>query len=275
MTMQVCESEWGWKSWSTVVLASVALHGLILGSALLWSRELPRPRRVVPVEAICLTSGSGHAGGGAARVSDMKPQVTPHPQPPPPKPKQVKERSKPKQVRTIPRPPEIAPASALAIPRPAALAPVRPGPVAAVPPGSESGRGQGAGSGPGAGRGTGPGSGTGTGSGPGSDPGPGSGSGVALKSYLAEVHRLLENHKTYPWMARRQHREGLVVLKFTIGKDGNIADHTIARSSGHEVLDGAAQETLHKVGRFPPLPAALGRSHLTIEVPLAFRLNES
>jgi len=96
-----------------------------------------------------------------------------------------------------------------------------------------------------------------------------------LKSYLAEVRRLLEKHKNYPWMARRQHREGVVVLKFTIARDGNIAGQGLARSSGHEVLDGAAQETLRKIGRFPPLPAVLGRSQLTIQVPLTFRLAES
>ncbi len=274
MTMQVCESEWGWKSWSAVVLASVALHGLLLGSALLWSRELPRPRRVVTVEAICLTTGSGHAGGGASNVSSVKPQITSQPQPPKPQP--VKERPKPRRVKAapVPRPLEPPPPPALAIPRPSPPAPVHSGPVAAAPSGSGSGRGQGAGSGQGAGRGTGPGSGSGTGSGPGSDPGPGSGSGIALKSYLAEVRRLLEKHKTYPWMARRQHREGVVVLKFTIGQGGEIAGHTIARSSGHEVLDGAATEALQKVGRFPPLPPALGRSQLNIEVPLAFRLSE-
>jgi len=95
-----------------------------------------------------------------------------------------------------------------------------------------------------------------------------------LKSYLAEVRRLLEKHKTYPWTARRQHREGVVVLNFTIGQGGEIAGHKIARSSGHEVLDGAAAEALQKVGRFPPLPVALGRSQLNIQVPLAFRLSE-
>jgi TonB family protein len=98
---------------------------------------------------------------------------------------------------------------------------------------------------------------------------------VALKNYLAEVRRLLERHKNYPWMARRQHREGVVVLKFTISRDGGIADHAVASSSGHDILDGAAQETLRKVGRFPPLPAILGRSQLTIQVPLTFRLAES
>jgi len=93
-----------------------------------------------------------------------------------------------------------------------------------------------------------------------------------LKAYLTEVHRLLEKQKDYPWMARRQRQEGLVVLRFTIGKDGDIAGQKIARSSGHEALDGAAHETLRKVGRFPPLPSSLGRSQLTIAVPLTFRL---
>jgi protein TonB len=95
-----------------------------------------------------------------------------------------------------------------------------------------------------------------------------------LKGYLAQVRTLLEKQKTYPWMARRQHREGVVVLKFTIGQGGEIAAHAIARSSGHQVLDGAAAEALQKVGRFPPLPAVLGRSQLNIQVPLAFRLSE-
>lgn len=276
MTMQVWESGCGWRSLSAVILASMALHGLILVSALWWSREVPRPRRVVTVEAICLTPGSGHAGGEAGSASSVKSQNTLQPQPPPPKPQPVKEKPKPRPVKPQPVPkveePPLPPA--LSIPRPSARTPVRPGPAAAAPTGSGSGRGEGVGGGQGAGRGTGPGSGSGTGSGPGLDPGPGSGAGDALKSYLTEVRRLLEQQKTYPLMARRQYREGVAVLKFTIGKDGEIAGHTIARSSGHEVLDGAAAEALQKVGRFPPLPAALGRSQLNIEVPLAFRLSE-
>jgi protein TonB len=93
-----------------------------------------------------------------------------------------------------------------------------------------------------------------------------------LKSYLAEVRRMLEKQKKYPYAARRQHLEGVVVLKFTIAKGGEIAGHGVARSSGHSVLDGAAVEALKKVGRFSPLPPALNRSQLIIQVPLAFRL---
>jgi len=247
-------------------LASVGLHGLFLMGALLWSLEAPRPKKVVKVEAICLTAGSGHAGG-AGKINAVKPQIKP--QLPPPKPEPVKQKPKPKRVREIVRPPVTPPQPALSMPTPVAAAPVRPAPVAA-PTGSGSGRGEGAGRGQGAG----PGSGSGTGSGPGSHAGSGSGSGDALKSYLAEVRRRLEKEKNYPWTARRQHHEGVVILKFTIGNGGEIAGHKIARSSGHEVLDGAAAEALKKVGRFPPLPPALGRSQLNIQVPLAFRLSD-
>jgi len=37
-------------------------------------------------------------------------------------------------------------------------------------------------------------------------------------------------------------------------------------------VDEAAQNTLRRVGKFPPFPPDLNRQKLTIEVPLAFRL---
>jgi protein TonB len=269
--MQAWEAPEGWKSWTAVIIASVALHGLLLSCALWWDRATPPPRRVVEVATICLTAGSGHAGG-ASRAEVVKPQIKPLP--PPPKPQPVKKKPQPQRLQAVPRPPEIPPPPALSIPRPSAPQPAPAAAVAAAATGPATGRGRGSGSAQGSGRGSGPGSGLGAGSGPGSAPGSGSGAANALQSYLAEVRRRLEQQKTYPWTARRQHREGVVVLRFTIGRGGEIAGHTIARSSGHEVLDGAATAALEKVGRFPPLPAALGRTQLNIQVPLAFRLND-
>ncbi len=73
-------------------------------------------------------------------------------------------------------------------------------------------------------------------------------------------------------MARRRHEEGVVILRFVINADGGVSSVNISRSSGHLILDEAAQETVQRVRRFPPLPGELQRSHLQIEVPLAFRL---
>jgi protein TonB len=84
--------------------------------------------------------------------------------------------------------------------------------------------------------------------------------------------RLLERWKQYPTAARRLNLQGVAVLQFTIGAGGTIEGSRISRSSGHDLLDQAAQETLRRVGRFSPLPVELGRQQLTVEIPLAYRL---
>ena len=93
-----------------------------------------------------------------------------------------------------------------------------------------------------------------------------------MQGYLLEVRRLLERQKGYPRMAQRLNIQGVVRLQFTIAADGSIHSTRLGRSSGHEVLDEAARKTVKKVGRFPPLPSALGREKLFVEIPLAFRL---
>jgi periplasmic protein TonB len=47
----------------------------------------------------------------------------------------------------------------------------------------------------------------------------------------------------YPEEARQQGWEGTVTLHLELRADGTVGDVQVARSSGHEVLDTAAQET--------------------------------
>ena len=126
----------------------------------------------------------------------------------------------------------------------------------------------------GSGSGTGSGTGVGTGTGAGGS-GAGSGTGPVLKSYLQQVRSLLDQNKHYPALARRQHQEGVVVLRFTIAACGRIEATQLLRSSGHSLLDQEALETVRRVKSFPPFPPALNRERLTIELPLAFRLLSS
>jgi len=74
-------------------------------------------------------------------------------------------------------------------------------------------------------------------------------------------------------MARRQNIQGVVLVRFTILANGQVEASRVSRSSGQELLDEGAQNTIRRVGRFPPLPADLNCQKLTIEVPLAFRLH--
>jgi len=253
-------STWG-------VLGSVVFHTLIVAAVIVAFHERPsQPRVVVPVEAVTLvpfkTGPKGGGGGRPAPVSKpeavaakpaVPPKASPHVKPP----RQSKAKLAP--------PPELTPTPAIPTPaaskaKPTASA-VASG-CAAAPGDSGTGKG-----GQGGGRGTGSGGGMGPGQ------GPGSGSGSALQGYLKEVRRLLEKHKDYPWMARRRNIQGVVVVVFTLGPGGQIMAARVSRSSGQDLLDEAAQNTIRRVGQFPPFPVELNRRQLTVEVPLSFRLS--
>jgi TonB family protein len=73
----------------------------------------------------------------------------------------------------------------------------------------------------------------------------------------------------YPEEARQQGWEGTVTLHLELRADGTVGDVQVARSSGHEVLDTAAQETA-KTWKHTPAPPgggasdALGRNQLDL-----------
>jgi protein TonB len=259
------------ETWAWAVLGSLLVHGLVVAVMLAALQDKPAPRRVVvPVEAIALVPFKpGPAGSGDGRpgpvtrpepVASKPAPVSPKPQPrvkPPPPPK----------VKLAPPPPE--PTTGPVIPTPApppAITRAKPSDAAAA--GSRAGV-------PGSGQG-GQGGGRGTGSGGGIGPGQGQGSGPgsALQGYLREIRRLLEKHKDYPQMARRRNIQGVAVVVFTIAPGGQIVAARVSRSSGHDLLDEAAQHTIRRVGRFPPFPGELNRQQLAVEVPLVFRLSD-
>ncbi|MDI6854055.1 MAG: energy transducer TonB [Deltaproteobacteria bacterium] len=258
------------------------MHGLLVTGALWWKPpEEPKAKRVVPIEAITLTrAGPGSAGGGgsiqAAEPSNLSADK-PQPAPPKPAPKE-KIRPKPKprpkspEMQAKPREIQPPPPPALAMPGPPLTADERSGSLPSGRVQAESGntagaagKGRSIGAGAGSGGGAGTGKGIGRGSGHGAD-------GSLLGNYLREIRKLLERHKNYPRQARLLRQEGVAVLQFTISSAGQVQGVRLSRSSGHELLDQAAQETLRRVGHFPPFPQALGRERLTVEIPLAYRL---
>ncbi|MBM4283954.1 MAG: energy transducer TonB [Deltaproteobacteria bacterium] len=273
------------RTWTLAIMGSVILHALLL--ALVHRTpvaERPKVKKVVPVEAVSLVPGSpGRRGGGGREIqTPPAPKPTPPPAvqpkvvPPPPKPVQrVTPKPRPRP-EPLPTPPPSAP-TYTAPPRPAPPAPApTPSPALSATPGrgrtgGETGAGSGTGTGTGVGAGTGSGTGPGAGTGA-AGRGTGPGSGAALKAYLQQVRRLLEQNKHYPPLARRQNMEGVVVVRFTIGRGGRLESSGIGKSSGHGILDQAAQETVRRVGQFPPFPADLDRERLTIQVPLKFHL---
>jgi periplasmic protein TonB len=256
------------ETWAWAMLGSLVAHGLVVAMMLAVLQDKPAPRRVVvPVEAIGLVPFKpGPAGGGGGRPAPM---TRPEPAPPNPAPPKPQPRVKPPPTPKVKLAPPPTPEATTAPVIPPAPTRAKPSDIAGAgsqtgAPGAEAGSGQG---GQGGGRGTGSGGGIGPGQGRGSGPG------SALSSYLREIRRLLEKNKDYPWMARRRNIQGVVTMVFTIGSGGQILAARVSRSSGQDLLDEAAQNTIRRVGRFPPFPAELNRQQLAVEVPLAFRLS--
>lgn len=85
--------------------------------------------------------------------------------------------------------------------------------------------------------------------------------------------RRLETLKQYPASARLNHLEGRVIVRIIIEEDGRITSVAIAKSSGHDVLDQAALDTLRQASPIA-LSRPLERSSVTIQIPLNYRLGQ-
>lgn len=78
----------------------------------------------------------------------------------------------------------------------------------------------------------------------------------------------------YPWLAWLQGWEGMVMLRVRVKPDGRPAQVRVVSSSGHAMLDDAAQQA---VSRWEFLPATRGGHAVvsTVDVPVRFRLMET
>ncbi len=83
---------------------------------------------------------------------------------------------------------------------------------------------------------------------------------------LQNAQSRLMKHLFYPPEAVRRGLEGEVLLLLTLDTAGRILSIAIARSSGHTLLDIAAQDAAQQIGLLP------GNPHETL-LPVSFRLD--
>jgi protein TonB len=86
------------------------------------------------------------------------------------------------------------------------------------------------------------------------------------------LQRAISRKRYYPTAARRKKLQGKVYVSFLLRRDGRLTGIALAKGSGHDVLDDAAMETLRRLGRFKPIPDAIGRSQWRLRVPINFAL---
>lgn len=96
---------------------------------------------------------------------------------------------------------------------------------------------------------------------------------IKYASYLLHVKNKIENVWEYPYRARRQGLSGLLVIKFSINKNGSIHSITILRSSGKKILDRAAVKAIRDAARYNPFPHYWTINRLNIIGTFIYRLS--
>jgi protein TonB len=95
---------------------------------------------------------------------------------------------------------------------------------------------------------------------------------AAVRTWQTQIVAMLERNKRFPSEARARGEQGVVVLAFTIDREGRVLSRRIVTSSGSAALD---QETLALVQRAQPFPVPpdeiVGRE-LSFTVPIRFSI---
>ncbi|RLG10838.1 hypothetical protein DRN73_06850 [Candidatus Pacearchaeota archaeon] len=89
-----------------------------------------------------------------------------------------------------------------------------------------------------------------------------------LLEKLLLISKIVQNNITYPYIARKMGWEGKVIISFVLTKDGKINFLVIEKSSGYDVLDKNAVETIKKVSQYFPLPPL----DVKIKLPISYKL---
>jgi protein TonB len=64
------------------------------------------------------------------------------------------------------------------------------------------------------------------------------------------LHRHISDNKEYPYLARRQRREGIATIAFVLHPDGKIENTHLVTSSRAAALDRAALSAVKKIEPF-------------------------
>lgn len=89
---------------------------------------------------------------------------------------------------------------------------------------------------------------------------------TALSAYRGKLYSNISRKKVTP----RSRRVGTVVVRFTVGRQGELLSSEVTQSSGHQVLDEAAIASISRAAPFPPMPNEASDGPLVVSVPFKF-----
>lgn len=96
----------------------------------------------------------------------------------------------------------------------------------------------------------------------------------SLAQYRLQVISAARKYKRYPRVAMDNNWEGDVVVRMVVGANGMISTLSIKTSSGHEILDKQALDMFRKAKPLVLIPAALRGKEFTIELRAIYNLKD-
>jgi protein TonB len=97
----------------------------------------------------------------------------------------------------------------------------------------------------------------------------------SLAQYRLALIGAAKRLKHYPAQAIDRGLEGRVDVRLVVGADGAPAAVSVKRSSGHEVLDRQAVDTIRRAIAATPIPPALRDREIVVEIPLLYELKSA
>ena len=91
-------------------------------------------------------------------------------------------------------------------------------------------------------------------------------------SWQSLLMKHLQRFKNYPAGARAHGEQGVVMLAFTMDRDGKVLSQRIVSSSGHADLDAEVLALVERAQPLPAFPASMNGDRLDLTVPIRFSL---
>ena len=95
----------------------------------------------------------------------------------------------------------------------------------------------------------------------------------SLAKIIGIIQKKIKHHFYYPRIAQIKNWQGTVLLTLIIEKTGKIKQISVAKSSGHDVLDHAALEVVNKI-KDQNFIAHFVINKRTIQLPISYQLTE-
>jgi protein TonB len=95
----------------------------------------------------------------------------------------------------------------------------------------------------------------------------------AIETYQAALLGRLAALRHYPAAARAQHKQGVVVVSFSMDRSGHVLGANLSRSSHVESLDREGVDVVQRASPLPPPPAEIAGNPVLLTVSIEFNLN--